>query len=239
MYTTERILTAPSISPSLLRRIISLRLEALQSAPASYHSNYDHESRFTDTQWIKRLTELERHDFVCKYTLSADDQNVEEKLGDKTEVERPWVGMFTMLGPLSKDQYAAPRRQGPELGSDRHETRWYLVGLYLHADHRGREASIAIHEAILDFARSWTDENLECVFDDTTGLERPKLARVGGTLGSKDPILKALYEALGSFEVGRVNKAEALKIAGNEELISDDDLRTYSEIVVMETVVDC
>ncbi len=45
-----------------------------------------------------------------------------------------------------------------------------------------------------------------------------KKARVGGTLGSQYLKSKALYEALGAYEVGRVEKAVALRIAGNREL---------------------
>ncbi len=57
---------------------------------------------------------------------------------------------------------------------------------------------------------------LDRVYDEITGLKTSKKARVGGTLGSQYLNLKALYEALGGYEVGRVDKAVALRIAGNK-----------------------
>jgi hypothetical protein len=50
------------------------------------------------------------------------------------------------------------------------------------------------------------------------GLKTSKKARVGEALGSQYLKLKALYEALGGYEVGRVDKAVALRIAGDKIL---------------------
>ena len=83
-----------------LRGFISLRLEALQLAPTSYHFNDAHESRFADTQWIERLTDPQRHDFICRYIVPDRDQNGETILEDRVEDKGSWIGMCTLLVPF-------------------------------------------------------------------------------------------------------------------------------------------
>ncbi len=100
--------------------------------------------------------------------------------------------------------------------------------------------STAIHEALLRFLRLWTDEALTTVFNRLTGLERPKKARIGGTLRNQNPTLRELYQDLGGYQVGVIDRTEALKVAGNDELISVYDGQQPKErIVFMERVIDC
>ena len=142
-------------------------------------------------------------------------------------------------------KYTHSTRKGPPLGDDCTETRWHLVGLYLQPQHRGREASIAIHEGVLDFLRCWMDTHADVMVDQRTGLEKARRARVIGTLGREDPMLKGLYDSLGGYEVGRIGRVEALKIAGNQELIggsAEGEIKgevARKEIVVLEGVIEC
>ena len=244
-YTVTKDQFILPIIPDLLHRFKALRLEALHEAPSSYHSNYAHESSFTDAQWISRLSDPKRQDLVCRWTRPEARQVDDTRLGLGHENEADtWVGMFVLRGPLPISEYVIANRQGPPLGDDSTETRWHLAGLYLQPQHRGREASIAIHEGILDFLRGWTEEHVDIVMDERTGLEKGRRARVIGTLGSEDPILRMLYDNLGAYEVGRIGKAEALRIAGNSELIVGDGgvmdgEVARKEVVVLEGVIEC
>ena len=100
--------------------------------------------------------------------------------------------------------------------------------------------STAIHEALLGFLRVWTDETLPTVFNRSTGLERPKKARIGGAIRKQDPTLKELYQDLGGCEMGFIDKAEALKFGGSDEPIGvHDGQQPQERIVFMERVIDC
>lgn len=238
-YTVTHYPFTPPVTPDLLHRFKALRLEALREAPSSYHSNYTHETSFTDAQWISRLSDPKRQDLICRW-IQPKASHVHTTTGLKHEVEADtWVGMFLLLGPLSSSQYAGSYRHGPPLGDDSTETRWYLAGLYLQPQHRGREASIAIHEGILDFLRCWTEEHVDVIVDEQTGLEKARRARVIGTLGLEDPMLKGLYDNLGAYEVGRIGKAEALRIAGNTELTASGREGGRKDIIVLEGVIEC
>ncbi|RSL92506.1 hypothetical protein CEP52_013770 [Fusarium oligoseptatum] len=67
----------------------NLRLKALQTSPESFSSTFDIESAFTEGDWIKRLLEEDRENFVCAATTRGADAT--------TSVE--WVGQLTIRGP--------------------------------------------------------------------------------------------------------------------------------------------
>ena len=246
-YVITHCSFTPPVAPDLLRRYKALRLEALHEAPTSYHSNYAHESKFTDAQWISRLSDPKRQDLICRWVRPEGSHvdHVRPGVGEEDEGD-VWVGMFVLIGPLSPSQYMRPNGEGTTQGDHFTETRWHLAGLYLQPEHRGREASIAIHEGVLDFLRCWAEDHAEVIVDERTGLEKARKARVMGTLGRDDPMLKGLYHSLGSYEVGRIGKAEALRIAGNEELIASGDggldeegKVEGKEVIVLEGLIEC
>lgn len=189
-YTVIRFAPTPPIPLHLLQKFKALRLEALSSAPASFVSNYRHEQSFTDIEWGTRITDPFRHHLICIKSghteLGENDRQPLDPASDEVE----WVGMFTLRGPLTREQYDVVHgRKGPPLGNDAEETHWHLVGLFLKSEDRGKDAAIAIHEAILDYLRTRTDELLKTVLDPRTGLEKPTRARVAGSRPSQDSLL--------------------------------------------------
>ena len=194
---------------------------------------------------MSKLSEPKPQDLICRWvrpeSSQVDHGSPDLEHDDKTDT---WVGMFLLLGPLSRSEYMGPNRHGPPLGDDSTKTRWHLAGLYLQPQHRGREASIAIHEGILDFLRCWTDDHVDVIVEERTGLEKRRRARVMGTLGREDPRLRGLYDNLGAYEVGRIGRVEALRIAGNSELIAGgpevaESGAVEKEVVVLEGVIEC
>ena len=156
-----------------------------------------------------------------------------------TSDQGEWVGIFTLRGPLTREQYNFQGRKGPPLGIDAEETLWHLVGLYIKPKDRCKDVAIAIHEAVLDYLRTRTDELLETVLDARTGLEKPKRARVAGSKPSQNSLLAELYTSLGGYEVGWIGRAGALEIAGNAELIEKcEDERDVGPVLIMEKVVE-
>lgn len=239
-YLVARLAPATPVPENLLQKFRVLRLEALISAPASFVSNYRHEQSFSDIEWAERITDPSRHHLICTRLGHGQVGGNSRQPVNPTSDEDEWVGMVTLIGPLTKEQFIYQGRIGPSLGDDAEETRWDLVGLYIKSQHRCKEAAIAIHEAVLDYLRTSTDELLETVLDSRTGLEKPKRARVAGSKPSPDSLLKDFYTLLGGYETGWVSRAEALTIAGNAELITKgDEEGDIGRILIMEKIVEC
>lgn len=239
-YAVNPLSATIPIPSHILKSFKTLRLDALHSAPAFFQSNHAHELKFTDKEWTRRILDPAQHHLICRFVHRKVHDKENHELGSATSSEDEWVGMLTLHGPLSQDQYTFKGRQGSDLGSDEEETRWFLGGLFLQSEHRGTEMNTAILEAVLRFLRIWTEEALETSFDEVTGLENSKIARLGGNLRSQDPTLRRLYEALGAVEVGSVDRAEALRIAGNDELIgSEDGEEREPRMIALERIIDC
>ncbi len=239
-YTVTRFAPTTPIPLHLLQRFKALRLDALSSAPASFVSNHKHEQTFTNTEWETRITDHFRHHLICIKSDHTEVGDNDRQSLDPASDEGKWVGMFTLLGPLTREQYDVVQgNECPPLGNDAEETRWHLTGLFLKSEDRGEEAAIAVHEAILDYLRTRTDELLKTVLDARTGLERPTRARVAGTRPSQDPLLTELYMSLGAREVGWVGSAEAFRVVGNSELIKTcEDEEDLGCIPIMEKIVE-
>lgn len=244
-YAVTPLAAKAHVSDHLIQKFKTLRLDALKSAPASFHSNYQHELNYTDEEWVRKMTDPTNHQLICEHIRPQSghgEKHEKHDPGQSTSRDSEWVGMFTIQGPLSQEQYDFDFEgsQGPRLGSDEEETRWMLGGLYLRSEHRGTDINTAIHEALLDSLRVWTDDLLRSEWDTLTGLEKPKRARIVGTLRSQDPLLRSLYQALGAQEVGIVTRAVALRMAGNDELIGvHTGERHHEDLVAMEKLIDC
>lgn len=238
-YTVARFAPATPVPVHLLQRFKALRLDALISAPTSFVSNYGHEQSFTDNEWVVRITDPSRHHLICTRLAHGKVGGNDRQPMNPTLDDAEWVGMFTLLGPLTREHYNFQGRQGPSLGNDAEETRWHLVGLYVKSEDRCKEVAIAIHEAVLEYVRTSTDELLETVLDARTGIEKSKRARVAGSKPSPDSLLADLYTSLGGYEIGWARRAEALRIAGNAELIENgDDRGDTGPVLIMERVIE-
>ena len=227
VYTVTALHPADTTSPLKIEKFKALRLEALRLVLMSFVSNYAHEASFMNDEWMARLARLAHYILICEYHDRAENARSLPPLEDE------WVGILTFFGPLSASQYDFLDREGLPPGNDEEETRWHLGGLYLQAEHRGRETAIVIHQAVLDFLRDFTDARLETIFDEDTGLERPKRARVGGVVPSQDSMLTQLYQNLGGHKIGWVKRKDAVKFTGNEELLMGGMSACEERVVVI------
>ncbi len=233
-YTVHKLPSDRSSAVTVLEQFALLRLAALHNYPTRFASDYNHESAYTESDWMAILTDPMKHHLIC---VAHGPDAVDRILNSGT-----WVGMLCLLGPLSKTQYDFPGRVGPELGSDERETRWRGLGLYLERDHRASAAHMKIHEAILAYVRAFTDEKLP-VTVRTNGMENEKHARVcGGVMRFEgNQMVKKMYETWGAYEVGRMTTRERFAFNGVEKLepMSGKDLGDERDITAYEMLVSC
>ena len=234
-YIVRHLVVKNPVPNHLLEKFKGLRLEAIRLESAI--TAYNDEPSFTDEEWADRMTSPTHHYLICEHVRHQLRDREKHELGLSAASDNEWVGMFTLRGPLSQEQYDFKGRQGPSLGSDEEETRWFFFGLYLRSEHRGTEINTTIHEAVLDHLRVWTDEALTTECDDVTGMEKLKKARIRGLARSANPALKGLYQALEAHEVGAVDRADLYRAVGYDGLIGIPD--GEKEYVVMERIIDC
>ena len=234
-YNVIHLAAKAPVPSHLIANFKTLRLEAISLESAL--SAYNNEPGLTDEEWAKRMTSPTHHHLIFEFVghqLSNRDKQLPEQTSSRGS---DWVAMLTLRGPLSQEQYDFKSRQGPSLGSDEEETRWILFGLYIRREHRGSEINMALHEAILDYVRVWTDEALRTEWDEETGMEKPKRARIRGWQKSTNAALNELYQALDGYEVGSVDMADVQRSAGYDgfAIVPDGE----KEFVIFERVVEC
>ena len=241
-YSVDLLTPTRPVPSEWVQKFKSLRLECLRSNPTAYITTFASADALTDDQWSEQLLHPKYHHLIChRPQVSTEGTAPNENVATEGwEGNDEWVGMFWLLGPHRKDEYAAtPFVDSTALGSDQEETRWHLTGLYLQPDSRCEASAIAIHEAMLNFLRFWTDDHLESTFDHATGLEKPKRARVTGHLrGGNDPLVD-LYEGLaGTRTLAWVSDAVGRRIGGFEDRPEDEKI-DKARGRVMERIVDC
>ncbi|KAL3423329.1 GNAT family [Phlyctema vagabunda] len=204
IYSVHRL---PSDSPDLAffaGRFSALRLNALAASPDSFSSNFTIESAITPADWIARVSQPQKHIFLC--VAHPPDTPAEQQTLNRGE----WVGKVTLLGPLSKHSFELPKSgrgdAGP-LGAEDDETRWQMTALYTSAAHRGRGLAKMLIAGAVQFA-------------STEG--RPEPARVRIFINPTNGLVKRLYESLGFIIAGTVTLKEAFRQNGDASLLPAD-----------------
>ncbi|KAJ4329350.1 hypothetical protein N0V84_000245 [Fusarium piperis] len=176
----------------------NLRLKALQTSPESFSSTYEIESAFTEADWIKRLLEEDRENFVCAATS--------HEAGSNPSVE--WVGQLTIRGPVSGTDYLLPEASGqPVPGLDEDEERWQMLSLFNLSEHRGKGLGQKLcQEALRHLQQTRKSPNI--------------LVRL--MVKPQNTVTVHLYEKLGFVTVGKCTLAEALVANGDSHLLPED-----------------
>lgn len=241
-YFVDLLTPTRPVPSEWVQKFKALRLESLRSNPKSYFTTFARANELTDDQWSEQLLHPKYHHLIChKPRMPAEGTAPSENVTKEGwEGNDDWVGLFWLLGPHQKDEYAAtPFLDSTALGSDQEETRWHLTGLYLQPDSRCEDSAIAIHEAMLNFLRFWTDDHLESTFDNATGLEKPKRARVAGQLRGENDPLAGLYEGIaGTRTLAWASEAVGRRMGGFDGF-SEDEKTDQARGRVMERIVDC
>ncbi|KAL8980235.1 MAG: hypothetical protein Q9205_004623 [Flavoplaca limonia] len=220
-YRVDPLIVAEPVPAKVLERFKGLRLEALHTTPHSYLSTLEQEEKLTNSEWEAMMLKPAHQYLICHRPASpikSSAADFDYASGEWAEND-VWVGMFCLCGPYDKDEYAVtslPGSTATDFGE--HEAGWYINAVYLQPELENQEGHTVIQEAIFDHLRFWTDKHLPTMFDDATGLEKPKRARLAGILPIDAEILGSLYESMAGQTVGWADRPLGRKIGGLEDL---------------------
>ncbi|KAF5597795.1 acyl n-acyltransferase [Fusarium pseudocircinatum] len=175
-----------------------LRLKALKASPESFSSTYEIESQFTETQWMDRLLQDDRENFVCIATPVNPD----------TSFAAQWIGQVTLRGPVSRKDFTLPEISGqPIPGGDDEEDRWQMLSLFILPEHQGRKLGQDLCREVIRHLQR-TQQKARTVL---RLMVKPQ-----------NTATVHLYEKLGFEIVGKCTLAEALVANGDGHLIPED-----------------
>jgi ribosomal protein S18 acetylase RimI-like enzyme len=141
--------------------------------------------------------------------------------------------MFTMIGPVSRDEYFLPESGQPEPGPEESETRWQLTSLFTLPTYRGHGVAKRLTAAAVDFGRLASAEK-----EKVSG--KPIRTRIRLVVHPKNTGVVKLYEKLGFVDSARMTLAEACAANGAADMIpqSPDAEKWHSRFgIAMEYLV--
>ncbi|KAF4494985.1 Acyl- N-acyltransferase [Fusarium agapanthi] len=193
-----------------------LRLKALKASPESFSSTYEIESQFTEKEWMDRLLQDGRENFICVATpADAGSSSVAQ-----------WVGQVTLRGPVSRRDFTLPEISGqPMPGRDDEEDRWQMLSLFILPEHQGRKLGQDLCREVIRHLQE-TQQKARTV--------------VRLMVKPQNTATVHLYEKLGFETVGKCTLAEALVANGDGHLLPEDiaDARysTRSGLIMIYTI---
>jgi ribosomal protein S18 acetylase RimI-like enzyme len=201
---------------------------------------HEFESAFTTAEWEKRVW---RKGFVVLVCVAEPVGGVVEQNTAANHnighLEGDWVGIATLLGPISKPSYELPPESGgPEIGSDEEETRWHMTGLYTSLEHRRKGLANMIIKSAMAYARNHTLHSSSS--PSLSGKQKNVRLRIMIRPDNIDVV--SLYAALGFVDAGRSTGAEAFKANGDETLMerrmNSPDMRPEMMVVRIGLVME-
>ncbi|KAF2621820.1 hypothetical protein BU25DRAFT_415826 [Macroventuria anomochaeta] len=219
MYTTIRI---PKSSGSthlnaLATRFREFKLDALKSAPEAFSAEFDSEARLPQSTWLSRITEPSTTILICVAIRTDTD---EESLAPGNRqlrilLDGEWIGMFTMIGPVSRDDYIWPESCQPEPGPEGSETRWQLTSLFTLPAYRGHGIAKRLTEAAIEFGKLASGEM-------GRASNREIWTRVRLVVHPKNTGVVRMYEKFGFIDSARMTVAEACVANGAADMVPRD-----------------
>jgi ribosomal protein S18 acetylase RimI-like enzyme len=236
-YTTAYI---PKIASSeqleaLAIKFRAFKLHSLKVAPEAFSAELHVESELPRSTWLARITEPRATILICvatpksKACRTSEDTNGQLKLLFDGE----WVGMFTMIGPVSRDEYIWPDSGQPEPGPEDAETRWQLTSLFTLPAYRGCGIAKRLTEAAVGFGKLASAET-----ERVTGKE--VRTRIRLVVHPKNTGVVKMYEKFGFVDSARMTVAEACVANGAGDVVpkNADPEKWHSRFAVaMEVLV--
>ncbi|KAF5717010.1 GNAT family acetyltransferase acetyltransferase [Fusarium globosum] len=214
-YSFSRVSKTDSVQESAIQ-YRDLRLKALKASPESFSSTYEIESQFTETQWMDRLLQDDRENFVCVATpVNPSGSSMAQ-----------WVGQVTLRGPVGRKAFTLPEVSVQPLpGEDEEEDRWQMLSLFILPDHQGRKLGQGLCRDVIKHLQE---------------TQRKARTVVRLMVKPQNTTTVHLYEKLGFETVGKCTLAEALVANGDGHLLPEDitDARysTRSGLIMIYTI---
>jgi ribosomal protein S18 acetylase RimI-like enzyme len=188
-----------------------------KTAPEAFSAELDSESRLPQSTWLSRITESNATILICVATRA--DTNEQSLLPGNRELrillDGEWIGMFTVIGPVSRGDYIWPKSGQPEPGPEDSETRWQLTSLFTLPAYRGHGIAKRLTEAAIEFGKLASDEL-------GRASNREIRTRVRLVVHPKNTGVIRMYEKFGFIDSARMTVAEACIANGAADMIPKD-----------------
>ncbi|KAH3945494.1 hypothetical protein HBI56_074680 [Parastagonospora nodorum] len=199
---------------SLATKFRAFKLHALEVAPEAFPAELDSESRLPQSTWLSRIAEPSTTILIC-VTTEKDGDEEPSMSGDKQLrilLDGEWIGMFTMIGPVSRDDYIWPESGQPEPGLEGSETRWQLTSLFTLPAYRGHGIAKRLIEAAIRFGKVVSDEM-------GRASERDVQTRIRLVVHPDNTGVVKMYEKFGFVDSARMTVAEACIANGAADVV--------------------
>jgi GNAT superfamily N-acetyltransferase len=216
MYDTIRLPkdTDGTILNALATKFRAFKLHALKVAPEAFPAEFDSESRLPQSTWVSRITEPSTTILICVAT--AKDKDKEPSMSGDRQLrillDGEWTGTFTMIGPVSRDDYIWPKSGQPEPGPEGSETRWQLTSLFTLPAYRGHGIAKRLTEAAIKFGKLASDEM-------GRASERDLRTRIRLVVHPENTGVVKMYEKFGFVDSARMTVAEACIANGAADIV--------------------
>lgn len=189
---------------ALATKLRAFKLHALQVAPEAFSAEFAVESRLPQSTWLSRITVPGTAILVC-VAIEQDKDERPSNFGDRQLrilLDGEWAGTFTMIGPISREEYIFPKSGQPEPGPEKSETRWQLTSLFTLPEHRGQGIAKRLTEAAIKAGKSASDE-----MGRVSG--RDVRTRIRLVVHPDNTGVVKMYERFGFVDSARMTVAEA------------------------------
>lgn len=201
----------------LAKKFRQFKLDALQSAPEAFPAEFDTESQLPQSAWLKRITERSTTILICVATDTHVDEDTSTHRNRQLSIllDGEWTGMFTLIGPVSREDYFWPESGQPEPGPDGSETRWQLTSLFTMPAYRGCGIAKRLTDAAIDFGKLASSE-----MGKVSG--RVVRTRIRLVVHPKNIGVVRMYEKFGFKDSARMTAAEACVANGAADMVPKD-----------------
>jgi GNAT superfamily N-acetyltransferase len=221
---------------ALATKFCAFKLQALKVAPEAFPAKFDTESRLPQSTWLSRITEPSTTILICVATEEYKDEKEPSASGDRqlrVLLDGEWRGTFTMIGPISRDDYIFPNSGQPEPGPEGSETRWQLTTLFTLPAYRGHGIAKRLIEGAIAFGNLASDE-----MGRASG--RDVRTRIRLVVHPDNTVVVKMYEKFGFVDSARMTVAEACTANGAADAVpkNADSEKWHSRFgVAMEILV--
>ncbi|KAF7589014.1 hypothetical protein BBP40_004841 [Aspergillus hancockii] len=139
-YVTYRI--PDTLDPFLTRKFAAMNMEAIRSIPERILL-YTPELMKSPEGWASQLKDTRCSVWIC---LAPNVQT-----GETSLEQGQWVGMSTLYGPLSFDEYRTFQPGNDQSTPNSVETRWRTGRVFIKECHRNPEAFASLYQALEAF----------------------------------------------------------------------------------------